>query len=479
MDALDRNESAITEIFVRRKKDMFDISTAAMASLLGVVIVVGISMYNEELNVGIVAIAFAIGIGALFAGLPAAEIMRAWPLDLFMILTGVTFLFGIATTNGTMEKLTGNAVRLAGGNTALIPLILFLLITLITTIGPGNIATFTLMAPVALAISERIGMRAFLMSLLIVGAAEGAAFSPLAPTGIISTHFLTKMTPQLASLGQTLGNLDTLAWKIYFNSMFAQLIANVGGFFLLGGWAWLRRQRSVTLSIDEVAPKPGPLNRAQWMTVGCIALLVCLVILPGLSVSRGWFSPTMMNLIGNGESANVGAIAFLLASFLLVCNAGDSKAAIGSMPWAVIVMVGGMAILIDVMDKAGGLNALAGMISAVSNPVSVNGVLAFVTGVISSYSSSSGVVMPMFLPLVPGLVEALGGGSAVAMVSSINVGSHLVDTSPLSLFGAVCVACAGKSEDKGKLFRQLLIWGLSMSVVGAVLCYVMFGLLAL
>jgi hypothetical protein len=87
--------------------------------------------------------------------------------------------------------------------------------------------------------------------------------------------------------------------------------------------------------------------------------------------------------------------------------------------------------------------------------------------------------MPMFLPLVPGLVEALGGGSAVAMVSSINVGSHLVDTAPLSLFGAVCVACAGKSEDKGKLFRQLLIWGLSMSVVGAVLCYVMFGLLAL
>ncbi|MDR1121126.1 MAG: hypothetical protein LBM08_09425 [Dysgonamonadaceae bacterium] len=458
---------------------MFDISVAAMASLLGVIIVVGISMYNENLNVGIIAIAFAIGIGAIFAGLSASEVMQAWPLDLFMVLTGVTFLFGIATTNGTMEKLTGNAVRMAGGNTALIPLILFLLITLITTIGPGNIATFTLMAPVALAISERIGMRAFLMSLLIVGAAEGAAFSPLTPTGIISTHFLSKMTSQLASLGQTLGNLDTLAWKIYFNSMFAQLVANVGGFFLLGGWVWLRRQRSIKLSIDEIAPKPEPLNRAQWMTVGCIVLLVCLVILPGLPVSRDWFPPTVMNLIGSGRSANVGAIAFLLASFLLICNAGDSKTAIESMPWSVIVMVGGMAILIDVMDKAGGMNALAGMISAISNPVSVNGVLAFVSGVISSYSSSSGVVMPMFLPLVPGLVEALGGGNAVAMVSSINVGSHLVDTSPLSLFGAVCVACAAKSEDKGKLFRQLLIWGLSMSVVGAVLCYVMFGLLAL
>jgi di/tricarboxylate transporter len=285
------------------------------------------------------------------------------------------------------------------------------------------------------------------------------------------------MIPKLETLGQTLGDLNTLSWTIYFNSMFAQLVANVGGFFLFGGWAWVRNQRNSTLSIDEIAPKPEPLNRAQWITVVCIALLVLLVILPGISVTRGLFSAAMMNVIGNGKVPNVGAVAFLLAAFLLLINAGDSKAAIKSMPWSVIIMVGGMGILVDVMDKAGGLNALVNMIAAVSTPTTVNGVLAFVTGVISSYSSSSGVVMPMFLPLVPGLVETLGGGSAVAMVSSINVGSHLVDAAPLSLFGAVCVACAGESEDKGKLFRQLMIWGLSMSVVGGVLCYIMFGLL--
>ncbi len=257
---------------------MLGMTSAAIASLIGVIIVVGISMYNEDLNVGIVAIAFGVGIGAIFADLSAVKIMQAWPLDLFMILTGVTFLFGVATTNGTMQKLTSNAIRLAGGNTALIPLILFLLITIITTIGPGNIATFTLMAPMAMAIAERIGMRAFLMSLLIVGAAEGAAFSPIAPTGIISTHFVTQMTPKLAALGQTLGDANALGWKIYFNSMFAQLIANVGGFFLFGGWLWVRQQRNSTLSIDEIAPKPEPLTKMQWMTVACIALLVLLFV---------------------------------------------------------------------------------------------------------------------------------------------------------------------------------------------------------
>jgi prolipoprotein diacylglyceryltransferase len=50
---------------------------------------------------------------------------------------------------------------------------------------------------------------------------------------------------------------------------------------------------------------------------------------------------------------------------------------------------------------------------------------------------------------------------------------------PLSLFGAICVACAGESNDKGKLFRQLMIWGLSMCVVGGIICYVLFGLLNL
>ena len=458
---------------------MFEMSTAAIASLIGVVIVVGISMYNEDLNVGIVAIAFAIGIGSLFANLSAVKIMQAWPLDLFMVLTGVTFLFGIATTNGTMEKLTANAIRLAKGNTALIPLIIFVLITIITTIGPGNIATVTLMAPVVMAIAGRIGMSAFLMTLLVVGAANGAAFSPIAPTGIISNSLVAKMMPQLEAMGQHLGDLNVLAWKVHLNTEIAQIAGNVGGFMLLGGWAWIKNQRHSTLSIDDIAPKPEPFDQKQWLTLGCIGVLILLVILPSLSITKGLFSPEIMNMIGTGKSTNVGAVAFILSTVLLICNAGDSKAAVESIPWSVIIMVGGMGILIDVMDKAGGLNALVGIIASVSNPISVNGILALVTGIISAYSSSSGVVMPMFLPLVPGLIDQLGGGSAVSMISSINVGSHMVDTSPLSLFGAICIACADEKEDKGKMFRKLLIWGFSMSVVGAILCYVFFGLLGL
>jgi hypothetical protein len=104
----------------------------------------------------------------------------------------------------------------------------------------------------------------------------------------------------------------------------------------------------------------------------------------------------------------------------------------------------------------------------------IAGVIAFVT---VRCQRSSGVVLPAFLPTIPGLIEKLGGGDALAIASSINVGAHLVDVSPLSTLGALCIANAAPDVDRKRLFNQMLVWGLSMCLVGALVCYVFFGLL--
>jgi hypothetical protein len=75
--------------------------------------------------------------------------------------------------------------------------------------------------------------------------------------------------------------------------------------------------------------------------------------------------------------------------------------------------------------------------------------------------------------MVPGLAAELPGASAIGIASSMNVGGHLVDVSPLSTIGALCMAGASAEESRS-LFNKLLAWGLSMAVVGAVLCYVAF-----
>ncbi len=56
----------------------------------------------------------------------------------------------------------------------------------------------------------------------------------------------------------------------------------------------------------------------------------------------------------------------------------------------------------------------------------------------------------------------------------MNVGAHLVDVSPLSTTGALCLAAMPSGENVRKVFNQLLAWGLSMSIVGAVICYLFF-----
>ena len=448
-----------------------DISLAAIMSIVALTIVVIISCVNEDLHVGFLSIGFGIIVAGIWGNTTGARVMAYFPVSLFMILVGVTFLFGMAQTNGTMEKLTAYSVRICKGNTAVVPLIVFLLTTFITTIGPGNIAGTALMAPVAMAIATRVGMSAFLMTLIVVGAANGAALSPFAPTGIISNGIIAKMAPQMPEIAKQM-SLDALAWKIHFNSEVAQGVVNIGGFFLLGGWAWIQKQRGAVIDIDELAPKPEPFDKHQTLTLAMVALLMLLIIIPGLPGMKAMIPKPILNML-----SNVGTVAFILSGVLMLTGSGDSKKAIKVMPWGVIMMVCGVTVLIEVMDKSGGLNALVKMIGAVSNPVTVNAWLGLITGVISAYSSSSGVVMPMFLPMVPGLIKEVGGGNPVALISSINVGAHLVDSSPLSTLGALCIACAGDHEDKAKLFRNLLIWGLSMSIVGALVCWLFFGIL--
>jgi hypothetical protein len=56
----------------------------------------------------------------------------------------------------------------------------------------------------------------------------------------------------------------------------------------------------------------------------------------------------------------------------------------------------------------------------------------------------------------------------------MNIGAHLVDLSPLSTTGALCIAAITSGESIRSVFNKLLVWGLSMTVVGAILCFVFF-----
>ena len=80
----------------------------------------------------------------------------------------------------------------------------------------------------------------------------------------------------------------------------------------------------------------------------------------------------------------------------------------------------GVTVLISLLEKDGGLDLFTAALAVLATPATITGVIAFVIGLISVYSSTSGVVLPAFLPTVPGLIARLGGGDPVSIATTFS-----------------------------------------------------------
>jgi di/tricarboxylate transporter len=281
------------------------------------------------------------------------------------------------------------------------------------------------------------------MAFMVGNGAIAGALSPFAPTGIIVSGLMTRM------------GMPGLENQTYLYNVLGHAVAAFGGYFLFGGLKLFALER-VDLSGPADTDDDASLDfkRRHIVTLAAIALLLVSVI---------------------AFDVNVGMAAFVGSALLVLFKCADDVEGVKRMPWRVIVMVCGVTVLITLLEKAQGIDLLVSLVARVSTAETVTAVVAFMTGIISVYSSTSGVVLPALLPMVPGLARELGGADPLAIASSMNIGGHLVDVSPLSTIGALCIAGAPAGHDTRLLFNKLLAWGLSMCVVAAALCYVFFG----
>jgi di/tricarboxylate transporter len=89
---------------------------------------------------------------------------------------------------------------------------------------------------------------------------------------------------------------------------------------------------------------------------------------------------------------HVGMMGLIIATSLLLLRTGDEAKAIARMPWGVILMVTGVTVLVSMMNEAEGIALIARGIASVSTPHTIEPIVAFGTGLVSVYSSTSGVV---------------------------------------------------------------------------------------
>jgi Na+/H+ antiporter NhaD/arsenite permease-like protein len=416
-------------------------------SLVALFVAIALSIFTR-INVGLLGLGFAYALGVGLLGMKTKEVSAGFPTGLLLTLVGLTFLFGHAKANGSLDRLTGWAVQLARGRIGFLPVVFFGLAVLLGTLGAGNIGAVALLAPVAMQVAAELSISPFLMAVMVACGGNAAAFSPVSPTGVIAVDLMARI------------GLSGTGWHNYLQCLVAHVIIGFGGYLLFGGWRLLwsapTQEQSARLQA-ALAARRRPLGWRHYLT---LAVLVAMLFI----VSR--------------FKVEVGVLALGAALFLSLTRAGDEEEALQSIPWQTVLMVCGMTVLMSILEKTGGIALCTKLLGQLSTPRTAPLVMGTLTGALSAYSSSSGVVLPAFLPTIPALIQQIGGGDPLALADSVNVGAHLVDVSPLSTLGALCLAAsADLPEVRERLYRQLLGWGLGMILLGGLYCFVAFSLL--
>jgi di/tricarboxylate transporter len=297
-------------------------------------------------------------------------------------------------------------------------------------IGPGAILSTALVAPYAMSVGTRAGVPTFLIALMVANGANAGNLSPFSTVGAIVSGLMTRV------------GLGGHEFRLWFFHAAAHVCVALAAYLLFGG---LRLSGRAEQHYFESKPIQG----RHYIT---------------LAVTGTWILAVLVLRLPLGWTAMAGA------AVLLSLQVARLRRALATMPWKIIVLVVLISSAVTLLEKAGGLGWFQDAVAHIATPASAHAVIAFLAGTISAYSSTSGVVLPAFLPMVPGLAERLPGVDAVGLAITVNIGSALVDVSPLSTLGALCLA-ASPPESSAFLFRKLFIWGASMTVVGAIFCY--------
>lgn len=401
----------------------------------------------SKLNVGLLGMAFAFVLVLIF-GLDPGVLYKAFPVHLLTTLLGVTFLFTIALQNGTIEKIASFFIRMVRGRRGMIPVVFFLIAFGIPSIGPGPLETIAILAPPAMAVAGKTGISPILMGLAVACGVVGAGTSPVAVGGAFANQLIAPL------------HIGVNVWRLYVNQALAHTAIFIAAYFLFGGLKLWKKDETVVATLHAVSETlPGRttgFQREHILTfIGMAVLIVCAFL-----------------------KLDVGLTALAIGITLIVVKAGRQDAAIKSMPWNVILMVCGVTVLIGLMKTTGGINIFTEMMARISTPLNATFIIAFIPAVISIYSSTVGVVLPTFVPIIADLARAIGPDvDPKALLYSLWFGASVVDVSPLSTIGALVLAAATPDMDKIKLYRTLLAWGVSMSIVGSFLAWLLFGIL--
>ncbi len=385
--------------------------------------------FFRKMNTGLVCIGFALLLGKL-AGMADRDIIGGFNYSLFLMLLGVTYLFGLAEINGTLKLLTRKITVLAGKHTYMIPVVMYVFATVLSALGPGTIPTTAIMMVFGMTLAVEMKINPAMLAAIIFLGAAGGGMSPLAATGIIGLDLCQEF-------GLTGIELPLLVNGVLSSTVYAALV-----YVAFGGY---KLKSDVVLQFSDIPA----FNKEQIITLIGIAVMVGLVML---------------------FKVNVGLASFTVAMVLSFLRVSDEEQALKKIPWGTLLLICGVGVLMNVIISLGGIDLLSASLASVMSAKSATTILGVTAGVMSWFSSTSGVVMPTLIPTIPHIIQQMSiSVNPVEWVTAISMVSNTAGISPLSTGGALALAAysAEAGAAAGELDR-LFIKMFSISAAGVV-----------
>ncbi|SEB65245.1 SLC13 family permease [Rhodococcus koreensis] len=431
------------------------------------------------INIGILGFIGAFVVGYFLLGYDDKEILAEFPSSIVLTIIGVTYFFGMAKKNGTIDLLVNACIRGVRGRVTVVPWVFFFCASVLTALGTFSPAAVALISPAAMSFAARTRMSPLVMGIMTINGAHAGAFSPISVSGVLVRDIVES------------SGLTIAPWTLFFASYGINLLLSVltvvgygilarvrndleftatgsspgidpdgGGSALRtptsgpggtpggssgggGTQVLIRTPRTETVTDHDVQPVTG----VQKLTLALIAAVLVLVLVLHMPISF---------------------VAIAAGAILAFTDLSKQSEAIAGISWSTVLLVAGMVTYISLMEEIGTIDHLAEMAITIGAPLLVAVVLCYVIGVTSAFASSTALltaVIPLALPLLQ-----TGALPVVGLVAALAISATVVDVSPFSTNGALVLANAQNIE-RPRFYRQLLLNAGIVVTIAPALCW--------
>ncbi|MER7080667.1 Na+/H+ antiporter NhaD [Saccharopolyspora kobensis] len=412
----------------------------------------------RNVNIGIVLFPAACAVGLGLADMTLEDVIAGFPLNILVLLVGVTYFFGIAHSNGTIQWLVDAALAGVGERDRLLPLAFFVLTGTISAMGAplGGLVT----APIGMSVAHERRIDPMLMALAMGTGLSAGAFAPTSLFGIITLGTAKEagiaISPAVLFGSALVLNLVFLAVAyVLFGKQRQQAsrepqrekaAANVG--IPLSEYG----QSTLTAELEPEADlgKRSRPTAVQLLTLAAIGLLIVLTIVIALL----------------GGEPDIGVLCFGLGAALALLEPSAAKKAMTRIDWGSVLLVGGIITYVGVLSELGVFDSLGEHAAHVGAPLLAALLLCAVAALVSAFASTTGMLaalVPLALPLI-----ADGGVPGWALICSIGLCASIVDVSPFSTVGAAFTASTVDEAQRPRMTRLLTWWSMSLVVIGPI-----------